>query len=427
MTQLESDVQDSSTKKKWKFAPPKWTMWVIVVFAGVGIAWFIASRNNDAASRSVKTQAALPSDKRALAVAGVEGSDEFNKKISAYAENKAMEAARDGKTYVAPAIPATASRPEFTVKEKPGEAPAVITAPPTPQAQTRQQYQQPPSHSRGDQNMAAFFGRVDARLSQRGKAVTQLLNKPAPMIVRAASPENTRDSTAPPGIKAGDILYSVNRVTLDSDAPGPAMVEVVDGPYTGAKAIGGFRRMSEHLTLEFDALSMPDGTEYSIKGYAIDPRTDRTAVRSSVDTHALERWAKLGFASLVEGWSDAARMSGSSAYSSPYGSGYNNKNFTLEEQLLIAGGKLGQRAARILERDFDIPPTVILKSGTDIGILIVTAGTPKNPSRAQKSMQNVQEEQNAANRRESQYYNRSMGSSQEQQNLPPYPNNTYRP
>ena len=416
--ETSSDVKDSGTGTKRKFSPPKWTKALIVFFAIVGIVWLATtSFQHKAVTKTVNTQAALPNDKHELSVVGIEASEEYNHKVEAYAQSKAEEAIQSGRSYVRPVTPS--AKPELLPKE---EKKTVAPAPPPiptrelpPSTVQRQQ-----ARNKGDQSMAAFLAQVDARLHQQDKSAIQVLNKPAPRIIRTAvAVREARDDMLPPGLKPGDILYSMNRITLDSDAPGPAMVEVVDGPYTGAKAIGSFKRMNEHLTLEFSSLTMPDGTKYAIKGYAVDPYTDRTAINSTVSTHAFERWFKFAAAKFLEGFGEAVSMSGSSAYSSPYGSGYSVPNFSLNDQLWIAGGKVGQGAARVLERDFNIPPTVTLKSGTDIGILIVDIGTPKNPNQTQQAIQAIQEQQGASQKMENQYYERSVGNTPDQRYYSP--------
>ena len=148
-----------------------------------------------------------------------------------------------------------------------------------------------------------------------------VLNRPSPRT------DTSRHAVTPasppagvPGVLPGDILYAVNRVTLDSDAPGPAMVEVIMGPFRGARAIGSFQRLGEHLVLRFSSFVLRDGSRYAVQAYAIDPATDRTAVSGSVDRHFLARWGGLVAASFLEGFGDAVARSGVSSTSTIYGS-----------------------------------------------------------------------------------------------------------
>lgn len=47
--------------------------------------------------------------------------------------------------------------------------------------------------------------------------------------------------------------------------------------------------------------------------------------------------------------------------------------YKVEDQIQIAGGKVGERVANQLEKQLDLPPTVTLYAGTTIGIFIVNA------------------------------------------------------
>ena len=162
------------------------------------------------------------------------------------------------------------------------------------------------------------------------------------------------------------------------------MVEVLDDgirgtPYKGAKVIGSFKRMNGHLTLEFSTMAMPNGAIYSIKGFAIDPKTDMTAVRTSVNNHTIEKWVAFAASAFLSGWGEAVSRSGTSSYSNMYGGGYSAPNYDLKEQMIIASGKVGDKASGILERRFDIPPTVTLKSGTEMGVIIISVGKMDSP------------------------------------------------
>lgn len=222
--------------------------------------------------------------------------------------------------------------------------------------------------------MSAYLARLGRASSGQGQ--TLVLNSPRPQVLAASQASRSEQdsqtgSTGVPGARPGDILYAVNRVTLDSDAPGPAMVEIVSGPWRGARAIGTFQRQGGHLVLRFTELACADGRVLTIQAYAIDPKTDRTAVRTSQDTHFLERWGGLVAASFLEGFGDAVSRSGTSSYNTAYGSGWSAPNYSVGDEAWIAAGKVGERMAAQMEKSFARPPTVVLASGTDIGVLLL--------------------------------------------------------
>ena len=78
--------------------------------------------------------------------------------------------------------------------------------------------------------------------------------------------------------------------------------------------------------------------------------------------------------------STAKRYSGSqSTVYGNYGGGYSGdttdqmvwNTYSPADQAWIAAGKVGEKAGKIFERNFERPPTVYLESGTPVGILIL--------------------------------------------------------
>jgi type IV secretory pathway VirB10-like protein len=94
-----------------------------------------------------------------------------------------------------------------------------------------------------------------------------------------------------------------------------------------------------------------------------------------VDTHFFSRWGGLIGAAFLEGLGTAKRYSG--AQSTMYGSAAGVadqmiwNSYSPEDQAWIAAGKVGEKATRIFERNFERPPTVYLEQGTPVGVLIL--------------------------------------------------------
>jgi intracellular multiplication protein IcmE len=394
-----SDVEGIEPGRKGFLSgiPGCWKIFFVLVVAFGMFFVTLSMSGGRKTEHLVHTEATRPRNMEELKKVGVRSSEEMSRKTKDYADMKSGEAAREGRTYVPPIVPD--SRPvvyeDPLVKVQPApDPPKEVRTPPQPQARRTRTPEQSlvvrarPTRAeradRGDQTMMGYMAKLDARWDRFDPAVAVVLNNAKPRMMERPDAKEGRaresakvlaaGNAAPPGVKPGDILYCVNRVTLDSDAPGPAMVEVIDGPYTGAKAIGAFTRMNEHLTLTFSQLVMPSGLRYAITGYAMDPRTDRTAVRSSVNSHAFERWFKYAAAKFLEGFGEIVSTQGSSGYSTAYGSGYTRPKLNLEEQIWTAAGKVGEGAARVFERDFGVPPTVTLASGTEMGVLVVQVG-----------------------------------------------------
>lgn len=409
-----ADIQEGKSKKR--FFPP-WTRFLAVFFVIViCITGIVKCAQSNKKAKTADLTAVAPENKTDMARVGLESSPAYSDKVETYAAQQAEEAARTGGSYVAPVTPSGA-RPAMspalpdkpTMPTTPTAGPTAPRAPVQPAKKSREQ--------KGDQAVIAYLGQLNQRLDQVSKPQTTIHNVPQPIIVKAASTTSSKDSTIPPMLIPGDILYAINRVSLDSDAPGPVMVEVVDDglkgrPYKGARVIGAFKRLNEHLTLEFSTITMPSGVTYSITGFGIDPKTDRTAVRTSVDNHTFAKWTKLLAASFFGGWGEAVSRSGTSSYSSMYGGGYSAPKYDLSEQMTIASGKAADKASNIFQREFDVPPTVTLKSGTEMGVLIFSVGKAENGGVNEA----IQAQQNAVQQREGQPVYNSRPITQQQQN-----------
>lgn len=311
----------------------------------------------------------------------------YQEQLARYSAARAEAALASGDSFVSPAAdvrarpvpvpvpaPAPQARPARVVERPQARVPPA-PAPEKPQPPSRPgQAGQGRTAGQGAQpdpaaaKMTAWLAALTPR--EPAPQLTMILNAPAP-VQPARSVQPAAPASGLPGLTVGDILHAVNRVTLDSDAPGPAMVEVVRGPYRGARVTGSFQRLGEHLVLRFSELAARDGTLYPIEGYAIDPATDRTAVRTSVDRHTLERWGGLVAASFLEGFGDAVSRSGTSSYATVYGSGWSVPRYSLGDEMWIAAGKVGERAANVLDRGFNRAPTVVLESGTAMGVLLL--------------------------------------------------------
>lgn len=177
------------------------------------------------------------------------------------------------------------------------------------------------------------------------------------------------------GIKPGDLLYAIVETGVNSDVPSAVMATVASGKHKNTRLLGSFQRHDERLVLAFNRAVMPSGETFQFEGYAVDPATSEASVASSVDTHALSRWGGLIASAFLEGLGGAKRYSG--AQSTIYGYGneatdqmvWNTYNF--EDQAWIAAGKVGEKAGKIFEKNFDRPPTVRLESGAAIGVLVL--------------------------------------------------------
>ncbi len=374
---------------------PKLMLFLLLAFAAVGIA-----RCKDKDEGYARVADISPSERTASKISPA-ASPAYKEQLAVYSDRKAEEAMKKEGSFVAPATgsnirPVPAARGPVLAaqapannkdkekeqkKDKPPKASPV--QPPGKRTAPAKDTAKPHDDGLQKKRMLQYLSAVrQQKVPARGAQLVLggIAETAAPK--KDATGEEAPGAAGLPGLKAGDILLAVNRVTLDSDAPGPSMAEIVLGPYKGAKAVGSFTRHGEHLVLSFAELVTREGESIAIQACAIDPETDRTAVSSSVDTHALERFGGLIASSFLEGFGDATRRSGTSSYASVYGSGYSTPRYSLSDEAWIAAGKVGERLGRQMEKNFDRAPTVVLKSGTSMGILLLRSAQKKEAGSA---------------------------------------------
>ena len=308
------------------------------------------------------------------AQAGGEGSEEYNKKLEAHDQQKANAALTAGESFIP--TPVGTKAPVVTRKQDTPPPPPPVTPPRVAPAQA------PRTDNTLQKRMLEDLAALDAKLAsvslEQGKIVfTHDFSKDKPASAPAAI---TGGGEQPSGttlaLKPGDLLYAVIDTGVNSDVPSAVMATVAAGKYKNARLLGKFQRFDERLVLTFSRVILPDGKDAQIEGYAVDPATSEASVATSVDTHFFSRWGGLVASAFLEGLSNAKKYSGSQ--STIYG-GMNGQTtdqmvwntYSPADQAWIAAGKVGEKAGKIFEKNFERPPTVYLESGTAVGILVL--------------------------------------------------------
>jgi len=203
-------------------------------------------------------------------------------------------------------------------------------------------------------------------------------------------------------LPAGSILYARVVTSSSSLQPGPVMAEIVSGPLAGSRVLGEFSKANDRLIVRFNTIApkqaltaesvqsaafpaapsafgtgqaraLPYQGTLVLNAIAVDPRTADTSVASDVYSGNFEKYA-LGFlAAFAEGFGEAAGRGASISISGNGQTVTSQSPLSTEDQLLVAGGKVGERLGRDLDRisQSDRYPIVYLHSGDAIGILLL--------------------------------------------------------
>lgn len=174
-------------------------------------------------------------------------------------------------------------------------------------------------------------------------------------------------------VKAGAVMFAVLDTGINSDEASPILATIVQGPLKGAKLLGQFARTEKKVVLSFTTMSLPQyPSSFPVNAVAIDPDTARTAMASEVNSHYLLRYGSLFAASFVSGYATAVMASGSTTTINPLGgSVVTTPPLDGSQKAAIALGNVGTQYSTEMNKNFSVPPTVIVHSGAGLGILFM--------------------------------------------------------
>lgn len=339
-----------------------------------GIALFFAIAFTPEKPSATAEMAGARSD-AIRAEAGGEGSEEYNRKLHSHDAQQAEAALKTGESFIP--TPVGQKTPLVGRKEEPAPTPP-------PVAPVRTIPVQPPKTNDAMlKRMMEDLSALDTKLSAVSVGTGQIIylrdfsDEPNPAVSTAEKEVLSSPPAAPPTlpVKPGDLLYAVVDTGVNSDVPSAVMATVASGKYRNARLLGSFQRHNERLVLAFNRAVLPSGETVQLEAYAVDPATSEASVASHVDTHFFSRWGGLIASAFLEGLGTAKRYSG--AQSTIYGNNGDTTDqmvwntYSFEDQAWIAAGKVGEKAGKIFEKNFDRPPTVYLASGTAIGVLVL--------------------------------------------------------
>ena len=172
-------------------------------------------------------------------------------------------------------------------------------------------------------------------------------------------------------VTAGSIAYAQLINDLNSDVEGPALAQVLSGPFEGGRAIGEFKKEDEYLTLSFKRI-IKDGVSYKVEAVAIDEKTSLTGLQSDVEHHYFQRLVLPAAADFIKGFADAASQTGTTTTTTAGGGVASNTPKPSTHEILMKGvNDAAETAADIVKEDAKRPITVKLKHGTTFGLLFL--------------------------------------------------------
>ncbi|MDR1086124.1 MAG: hypothetical protein LBP22_15010 [Deltaproteobacteria bacterium] len=323
------------------------------------------------------------------------GTPEYNRLIEEQNESEAAAAEKDGESYVPTPVgghrnhpkspdPKPDSKSELSAKpltaaaqnQKPAETPVA------PQPQQRHEAVQhlPEPVPVQSPKTEPDPGRRKAVLDELKSLISRKDNPlSAPVVVLAESKPPVLSQPVIPGvplIKTGDLLSAAMVLAVNSDIPAPVLAQVSNGPLKGAKLLGQFERRESGAMLTFNRIIPVGAAPLLIDAVAVDPLTSTASVASHVDGHFFRRWGGLLASGFLEGFGTALGSRGSRVYTNGEILIEEQPGKTLADASLEALGQVGRTAGEQFKKGFDRPPTVHIRAGQTLGVLVLSLQKP---------------------------------------------------
>lgn len=360
-------INTSKLPKKWLAAMSL----IAVGILGVGSAyWFFQQRTT--LPKAVEIQ---PVKNAGIDGVGGAGSEEYNKMIMEENVQRGTAATESGESFMPVPFGMEKEQAQTLTLEPAPVAPLVPLVPAVSVMETQPEQKKMKGQSVSTASPQDQTKQVSAMTAYLASLSHETGIKPAQVSFKLSFQDEAKqdgnDKAKKPVLNAdiGSILFARNDLLVTSDTPGtPVMATIIHGPFQGAKAVGTFQSQGQQLVLAFHTLTH-NGTVYKFEGYGVDVTEAKAGVASHVNNHTFAKWGGLIAASFLEGLGSAFSSSGTVLFRD--NETVTIKDYDSKEQTYIALGKVGDRLANQMERQFDRPPTVTLVAGAELGVLIM--------------------------------------------------------
>ncbi len=162
-----------------------------------------------------------------------------------------------------------------------------------------------------------------------------------------------------PVIRTGNVLYAETSSEINTDDGTDAMAVIRGGVWDGSKLIGKIENKPNNIGLRFTTLAPQDGRPaMAINAIALRTEDASQGIAEDIDHHTLERYAALGFSSLLSGYGKAYSESAGTSVIAPSGTTVTTTEEPSSKRVLATTlGELGSNASQEIQRGFNRPTT----------------------------------------------------------------------
>lgn len=154
----------------------------------------------------------------------------------------------------------------------------------------------------------------------------------------------------------------------------PVIVQALSGPIVGMRMSGTFvgsQPSACGLPVRLDKLTLLDGRQVPVDAYLVAPNDMNTCVASRVDPHTPERVIYPVLGAFAAGVGQALGASGSVISQGPYGGYSAFRNFNASQVLGIGAGAAGSAASQIFREQAPRGRTAYLDARDQVGIMFM--------------------------------------------------------
>lgn len=379
---------------------------MFIVLVGIVLILMVAFGYHSATSKSDSkiATASISTPPTINSIPGSSDSKDYNKKVTDQNLVLANQANQQGKTFLPtltnnssltnkdplnldqPSIPASPNQPipaQPSSNQMPQESPQNQQ-----QIQDEKQAQQT-AQKNVDEQIQYYMGywKNGTDLgSQEFVYNGQKLKESAPSTSQNASTSSATNkgsnlinsaTSGPVLIRAGTIVPAILLTPLNSDSPGPVLAQITSGPFSGARLIGSFSRVNDHIIVAFSRLSMTSEPKtFTINAYAVNQNL-QTGLATDVNHHYLSNYGLLAASALIQGYGQAVSTSNATVTTGPFGSTTSYGSPSNKQIVGMALGQVGTEVGSQLAASAIKPTTVKvegspLSSGVPIGVLFMS-------------------------------------------------------
>lgn len=172
-------------------------------------------------------------------------------------------------------------------------------------------------------------------------------------------------------MSAGHWSMGTTVLATNTDANGPVVVRMIDGPLKGARLIGSAQKAGDKMGVSLTRMERKGLPSIAIDAILISPETKESTVASRVEHHYGERLLYPSLAAVASGVGQAVALSGSTQVSSAYGNSSSYRNFNPEQIAAIGLGAAGNNLQRELQEMAPRGSTAYLDAEVAVGVLFL--------------------------------------------------------